>query len=123
MVVAFAILYWIAFGGSHYYRNPTIFSTLLYAAWFSAIIIPLVTWFVVRAHTSHLIPLTSFILVSLIMGSLVWKNANFKAEKVMQYDFMACHQQWNRILETVNAEKPNNQIGVIQPERYAQLGF
>ena len=30
----------------------------------------------------------------------------------MQYDFMACHQQWNRILETVNAEKPNNQIGV-----------
>lgn len=54
MVVAFAILYWIAFGGSHYYRNPTIFPTLLYAAWFSAIIIPLVMWFVVRAHTSHL---------------------------------------------------------------------
>ena len=46
------------------------------------------------------------------MGCLVWKNANFRAEKVMQYDFMACHQQWNRILETVNAEKPNNQIGV-----------
>ncbi len=46
------------------------------------------------------------------MGSLVWKDANFKAEKVMQYDFMATHQQWNRILETVNAEKPNNQIGV-----------
>ena len=37
------------------------------------------------------------------MGSIVWKNANLKAEKVMQYDFMACHQQWNRILETVNA--------------------
>lgn len=46
------------------------------------------------------------------MGTLVWKDANFKAEKVMQYDFMATHQQWNRILETVNAEKPNNQIGV-----------
>ena len=46
------------------------------------------------------------------MGSLVWKNANFKAEKVMAYDFMACHQQWNRILETVSKEKPNNQIGV-----------
>ena len=46
------------------------------------------------------------------MGSLVWKNANFKAEKVMQYDFMACHQQWNRILETIQKEKPNNQIGV-----------
>ena len=30
----------------------------------------------------------------------------------MQYDFMACHQQWNRILETINDKKPNNQIGV-----------
>ena len=135
MIVAFVILYWIAFGGSHYYRYPNVFPTLLYAAWFSAIIIPLVMWFIVRGKKSenarqqnnsltipeqssptcslsHLIPLTSFVLVSIVMGILVWKNANFKAEKVMQYDFMACHQQWNRILETVNAEKPNNQIGV-----------
>ena len=49
---------------------------------------------------------------AIIMGTLVWKNANFRAEKVMQYDFMARHQQWNRILETANREKPNNQIGV-----------
>ena len=124
LIVAFAILYWIAFGGSHYYRNPTVFPTLLYAAWISAIIIPLVMWFVVRGKKSenaqqqnnsltyYLIPFTSYILVFVVMGTLVWKNANFKAEKVMQYDFMARHQQWNRILETVNAEKPNNQIGV-----------
>ena len=124
LIVAFAILYWIAFGGSHYYRNPTVFPTLLYAAWISAIIIPLMMWFVVRGKksendqqqnnslTSCLCPLTSYILVFVVMGTLVWKNANFKAEKVMQYDFMARHQQWNRILETVNAEKPNNQIGV-----------
>ena len=46
------------------------------------------------------------------MGCFVWKNANFKAEKIMGYDFMARHQQWNRIIETINAEKPNNQIGV-----------
>ena len=46
------------------------------------------------------------------MGTLVWKNSNFKAEKVMKYDFMARYQQWNRILETINTEKPNNQIGV-----------
>jgi hypothetical protein len=46
------------------------------------------------------------------MGLFVWKNANFKAEKVMQYDFMARHQQWNRILSTIKAEKPKNQIGV-----------
>ena len=124
LIVAFAILYWIAFGGSHYYRNPTVFPTLLYAAWISAIIIPLMMWFVVRGKKSenaqqqnnsltyYLIPLTSYILVFVVMGTLIWKNANFKAEKVMQYDFMARHQQWNRILETVNAEKPNNQIGV-----------
>ena len=135
MIVAFVILYWIAFGGSHYYRYPNVFPTLLYAAWFSAIIIPLVMWFIVRGRKpenaqqqnnsltipeqssptrshSHLIPLTSFVLVSVVMGALVWKNANFKAEKVMQYDFMARYQQWNRILETINTEKPNNQIGV-----------
>jgi hypothetical protein len=46
------------------------------------------------------------------MGTAVWKNGNYKAEKVMQYDFMASHQLWNRIIEAANAEKPNNQIGV-----------
>jgi hypothetical protein len=46
------------------------------------------------------------------MGIIVWNNSNFKAERVMQYDFMARHQQWNRILQTINTEKPNNQIGV-----------
>ena len=105
------ILYWIAFGGSHYYRYPTVFPTLLYVAWVTAVIIPLAMRFV-NFLTSHLLPLTSFILVAAIMGWFVWKNANFKAEKVMQYDFMARHQQWNRILETINTEKPNNQIGV-----------
>lgn len=122
--VAFFILFWIAFGGSHYYRIPNTFPTLFYAAWFSAMIIPLVMWLVVRGKksenaqqqnsflTSHLIPLTSYLLVVVVMGAFIWKNANFKAEKVMQYDFMASHQQWNRILETINKEKPNNQIGV-----------
>jgi len=124
ILITILILYWMAFGGSHYYRIPNTFPTLFYAAWFSAIIIPLVMWFVVRGKklersqqqnktlTSHLLPLTSFALVAIVFGCFVWKNANFKAEKVMAYDFMACHQQWNRILETVNAEKPNNQIGV-----------
>ena len=46
------------------------------------------------------------------MGFFVWKEANYKAEKVMQYDFMARHQQWNRILSTIKDEKPKNQIGV-----------
>ena len=116
MIIAFVTLYWIAFGGSHYYRYPTVFPTLLSAAWLSAILLPLVVRILPRSQrstlTSYLLPLTSFALVAIVMGVLVWKNANFKAEKVMQYDFMATHQQWNRILETVNTEKPNNQIGV-----------
>jgi len=116
--------------GIHYHRYPTLFPWLLWGAALSVF----VSVFAVHAfrcfksgsrflrpfgskrpeverftlHSS----LFTFLLVAIIMGSLVWKNANFKAEKVMQYDFMARHQQWNRILETINSEKPNNQIGV-----------
>ena len=127
IIIAIPILYWMvgpAWDGTHYHRYPTVVPVLLYAAWLSAIILPLLMRLIVKGKkqekssvakyslSSFLFPLSSFILVSVVMGTLVWKNANFKAEKVMQYDFMACHQQWNRILETVNAEKPNNQIGV-----------
>ena len=116
IIVAIPLLYWLAFGGSHYHRYPTVVPTLLYAAWLSAILLPLIMricqrWLTLPRLSFILYPL-SFLLLSLVMGSLVWKNANFKAEKVMAYDFMACHQQWNRILETVSKEKPNNQIGV-----------
>ena len=118
ILIAIPVLYWIALGGSHYYRYPTVTPYLLYAAWLSAVILP----FIVRACHKWLsissgskdrgVALFTYVLVMVVMGSLVWKNANLKAEKVMQYDFMACHQQWNRIIETINAEKPNNQIGV-----------
>ena len=104
--------------GIHYHRYPTVFPWLLWAAAFSAFVL-WITGTVLRDTISkgnwiiRTVPvILSFALVAVIMGFLVWKNANFKAEKVMQYDFMACHQQWNRILETVNVEKPNNQIGV-----------
>ena len=121
----------MAFGGSHYYRNPKIFPTLLYVAWLTAIILPFLMKLVARfqkrekaqqqnnsltSHllplTSHLLPLTSYILCLLCGLCVVWQTANFKAERVMQYDFMARYQQWNRILATISAEKPNNQIGV-----------
>ena len=123
------LLYWIVgpvcfpipvdslWHGIHYHRYPTEFPWLLWAAALSIWVI-FGTNFLIRRrqeHSSHLSPLTSYLsfaIVAVVMGVFVWKNANFKAEKVMQYDFMACHQQWNRILETVNAEKPNNQIGV-----------
>ena len=118
ILVAIPVLYWIALGGSHYHRYPTVTPYLLYAAWLSAVILP----FIVRASHKWLsissgsknrgVALFTFVLVAVVMGTIVWKNANFKAEKVMQYDFMARHQQWNRILQVINAEKPNNQIGV-----------
>jgi hypothetical protein len=118
IIVAIPIVYWMvgpAWTGSHYHRYPTVFPTLLYAAWLSAVVLPLIVR-ALRKKTAgskhYAVRLSSFAVVAVVMGCLVWKNANFKAEKVMAYDFMARYQQWNRILETVNAEKPNNQIGV-----------
>ena len=118
IIVAIPIVYWMvgpAWTGSHYHRYPTVFPTLLYAAWLSALVFP----FIVRAlhkkattSKHYAVMLSSFAVVAVVMGCLVWKNSNFKAEKVMKYDFMARFQQWNRILETINTERPNNQIGV-----------
>jgi len=135
IIVAIPILYYMVgpnWTGSHYYRYPTVTPYLLYAAWLTAIILPLFLSVKRKvkseknlARQTSAVPLglkqerrqqifhfSFFTFTFIVMMTLVWKNANFKAEKVMQYDFMACHQQWNRILETVNAEKPNNQIGV-----------
>ena len=127
LIVAIPVFYWIVgpvcfpipidslWLGVHYYRYPAAFPWLLWGAAFSAFVLILAVRFFNRKATASnrtVLMFCSFALVAVIMGFLVWKTANFKAEKVMQYDFMACHQQWNRILETVNAEKPNNQIGV-----------
>ena len=123
-ILVVLVLYWLvgpAWTGSHYHRYPTVTPYLLYAAWLSAIIIPLAIRLFnktvlkpAKGHSPRSLSLSMGLtaLVAIIMGTLVWKNANFRAEKVMQYDFMARHQQWNRILETANREKPNNQIGV-----------
>jgi hypothetical protein len=118
IIVALPILYWMVgtyWNGSHYYRYPKVFPTMLYVAWLLALAIPLLVYVCrkwLKDSKGLVIPLCSFALVAVVMGAVVWKNANFKAEKVMQYDFMASHQQWNRIIETANKEKPNNQIGV-----------
>ena len=127
IIVAISILYWLVgsvcfplpidgiWTGIHYYRYPTVFPWLLWAASLSVWVLSLLPcvcrkW--VNAPSGYVWGLSTFLLVAIGMGSIVWKNSNLKAEKVMQYDFMATHQQWNRILETANAEKPNNQIGV-----------
>lgn len=111
--------------GVHYYRYPTAFPTLLWTAALSVVVLAVIVGAINywgNRHTnrepsessrfSFLLSPVSFLLIAIVMGILVWRNTNIKAEKVMQYDFMACHQQWNRILETINVEKPNNQIGV-----------
>ena len=107
--------------GVHYHRYPTEIPVLLWVAALSIIIFAI---FVRVGHKwtaaskrkasapSLVFQFIAFALVTVGMGSLVWKNSNFKAEKVMQYDFMARFQQWNRILDAINTEKPNNQIGV-----------
>ena len=110
--------------GIHYHRYPTVFPWLLWAASLSVFALWIMGMVFLRtkqqsralhdtiSKSNWVIKTVLVILVAIVMGSLIWKNSNFKAEKVMQYDFMACHQQWNRILETINVEKPNNQIGV-----------
>ena len=116
ILVAIPTLYWVALGGSHYHRYPTVTPYLLYAAWSSAVILPLIARFFHRFQRStppsYCVPVVFCAVFTVVMGTIVWNNTNIKAEKVMQYDFMARHQQWNRILATATAEKPNNQIGV-----------
>lgn len=124
IVLAIPVVYWMVgcplptgrlWFGVHYHRYPSVFPWLLWIAVISAFLIALLGRWANRkfkAAEGWVVPLLSFALVAVVMGSVVWKNTNFKAEKVMQYDFMACHQQWNRILATVDKEKPNNQIGV-----------
>ena len=112
--------------GIHYYRYPTVIPTMLWMAVLALVILLGVQGVQgvkgvkdecicrYKSHTPNDILLTfaSFAVVAVVMAVMVWKNSNFKAEKTMKYDFMACHQQWNRILNTIDEEKPNNQIGV-----------
>ena len=112
--------------GIHYHRYPTVIPTMLWMAVLALVILLGVQGVKgvkgvkdecicrYKSHTPNDILLTfaSFAVVAVVMAVMVWKNSNFKAEKTMKYDFMACHQQWNRILNTIDEEKPNNQIGV-----------
>jgi len=127
LAVVVPLLYWMvgpAWGGSHYHRYPTVFPTLLYAAWLSALLLPFVVRFAKVQGARFRVQVLLFLLVAGVMGTFIWKSSNFKAEKVMQYDFMARHQQWNRILSTIDKERPNNQIGVtVQNLALAKNGF
>ena len=126
IIVAIPVLYWVASPFGHYYRYPSEDPWLLWAAALSIFVLTLLARVfgrrggaVIGGTVARGYPRKSYLRTSvppclcLLCGlCIVWKESNFKAEKVMGYDFMARHQQWNRILETINAEKPNNQIGV-----------
>lgn len=101
--------------GIHFHRYPTVTPTLLWAATLSVFALVLLTRFLQRWQKTpcrNIFTIASFVIVAACMGGFIKANCNIKAEKTMKYDFMACHQQWNRILDTINQEKPNNQIGV-----------
>lgn len=101
--------------GIHYHRYPTVVPVLLWTAMLSALVLAFAVHIVrgwANAPHRFVMPLGSLGAVVIIMGSFVWKECNFKAEKIMQYDFMVSHQQWNRILNVIDRERPNNQIGV-----------
>ena len=121
IITIIPILYWMvgpAWNGSHYYRYPAVTPYLLYAAWLSAVFLPLLIRIIANrvfapvGRWQKIFYFSLLVITFIVMGTFVRNNSNFKAEKVMQYDFMARFQQWNRILDTVDSEKPNNQIGV-----------
>lgn len=101
--------------GVHYHRYPTEIPSWLWIAVLSIFALVLTLRYFsnfAKATEGKTVAISCVALVAVCMGTIVWKNTNIKAEKTMKYDFMACHQQWNRILETVEKEHPNNQIGV-----------
>ena len=75
IVITLFVLYWIAFGGSHYYRYPTIFPTLLYVAWASAVILPFLVRFC-QNHFSFLVPPSSFLFPRLLLCLPSWAQSS-----------------------------------------------
>lgn len=90
----------------HYYRYPTVIPNLL---WVAVLCIPVLS--VLPATDSHRkMSLVVWLLVVGAGGFAVKSSYNKSREMVMAYDFMARYQQWNRIIETANQQKPNNAL-------------
>ncbi len=56
--------------------------------------------------------LSAYILTITLSCWLFQSNYNAHNEEIMKYDFMARHQQWNRILLTAKEKTPNNPLSV-----------
>ena len=86
ILVAIPILYWMvgpSWSGSHYHRYPTATPYLLYVAWLSAVVLPLIVHFCKIQGSWLKAQGLSFLLVAIALGTVIWKSANFQAEKVM----------------------------------------
>lgn len=99
--------------GIHYYRLPNESPLLLKLALFSFILLILVTWMEKKwgkQTRKLLLGYLSIAAMAIAQGVLLWQNYNPKAELVMGYDYMARHQQWNRLIGTAQTQAPNNAV-------------
>lgn len=99
--------------GIHYYRLPNESPLMLKLAVFSFILLIIVAWMEKKwgKQTKQLLlGYLSIAAVAIAQSVLLWQNYNPKAELVMGYDYMARHQQWNRLIGTAETQAPNNAV-------------
>lgn len=95
------------FYGVHYYRYPLSAPRMLWTSVASIMLVALLP----RIESKPWVTLAGWILLSAAGGMAVKMTVSPLKEELMAYDFMARHQQWNRILQTANKKHPNNTVG------------
>ena len=107
--------------GAHYFRYPQIVPTMLWYAVAALVLISLIGLIAlkrnpnpvsaeVKRKKSTMAMSLSIVAIGIICGSCIQLFYNPSTEEMMSYDFMARHQQWNRIISTANHKSPNNPV-------------
>lgn len=103
------------FGGLHYFRYRTVFPTL---AWVSALLSSLTLavasfkWEGPRFKTVAWTGACVAFVLAAFTGAAVHESADFDAEEVFKYDFMARNQMWNRLMMTADVKPADNPLTV-----------
>lgn len=103
------------YSGIHYYRTHDADSAPLWLSVLSIAILAVLP-VIVRKKTDgkkgimHLI--LALVIAAAGSATVVYPAYNSKAEEGMAYDFMACHQQWNKIQQTASIHPPKNAISM-----------